>query len=201
MKWTNFSEVSISALREEVERVSGEKVNSCYQCGKCSAGCPIAFEMDYLPNQIIRMAQLGMEEHVLSSRAIWLCAGCETCTTRCPREVDVASVMDALRIIARRKEIKSGERDVSLFNRLFLNTVGKYGRVYEMEMIGRFNIGSGHLFKDVLMAPKLFRKGKLKLLPAKADAKRMREIFRSIFPKRPLKMRIINFFKNLIKKR
>lgn len=201
MKWTNSPEVSISSLREEVERVSGEKVYSCYQCGKCSAGCPVAYEMDYLPSQIIRMAQLGMEEQVLSSRTIWLCAGCETCTTRCPREVDVASVMDALRTIAGRKEIPPGEEDVMLFNRLFLDTVNKYGRVYEMEMIGKFNIGSGHLLKDVLMAPKLFRKGKLKLLPAVADAKKMKGIFKSIFPKKPLRMRIINFFRNLIKKK
>lgn len=200
MKWTNFSEVK-SFLRNEVEKESGEKIFSCYQCAKCSAGCPIAVEMDYLPSQIIRMVQLGMEERVLSSRTIWLCAGCETCVTRCPREVDLAKIMDALRIIACRKEIKSAQKDVTLFNRLFLNTVGKYGRVYEMEMIGRFNIGSGHLFKDVLMGPKLFRKGRLKLLPAVVDAKRMKGIFASIFPEKSLKMRIMNFFKNLIKKK
>lgn len=198
---TNLASNSVSSLREEVEKESGENTFSCYQCAKCSAGCPIAIEMEYLPNQIIKMVQLGMEERVLSSRTIWLCAGCETCITRCPREVDLAKIMDALRIIAHRKKIKSAEKDVTLFNKLFLNTVAKYGRAFEMEMIGRFNMGSGHLFKDVLMGPKLFRRGKLKLFPSTADTKRMKGIFESIFPKKSIKSRIINFFKNPFRKK
>lgn len=201
MKYFVSSEVLRSEFVNEVKRRSGQNLSACYQCGKCSAGCPICFDMDYTPNQIIRMIQLGMKDRVLSSRAIWLCASCETCITRCPQEVDLASVMDALRIIARRKEIKPAEKDVNLFNRLFLNTVSKYGRVYEAEMIGRFNIGSGHLFKDVLKGPKLLRKGKLKMFPTVADAERIRGIFESVFPKKPLKDRITGFFKKLIKKK
>ncbi|HDY89513.1 MAG TPA: heterodisulfide reductase subunit C [bacterium] len=162
----------------EVEEESNTKVLQCYQCGKCSAGCPIAFEMDYLPNQIIRMVQLSMKERALSSRTIWLCAGCETCTTRCPREVDIAKVMDALRIVSLRENVKPSERDVELFNRLFLGTVKKYGRVFEGEMIGKFNISSGHLFKDIFKGPKLFKKGRLKIFPSLADPKKIKEIFK-----------------------
>ncbi len=134
--------------------------------------------MDYLPNQIIRMVQLGMEDKVLSSHTIWLCAGCETCTTRCPREIDLAKVMDALRIIALRRKIKSSERDIQLFNRLFLSTVRKYGRVFEGEMIGKFNLNRGHFLKDIFMAPKLFKRGRLKTFPSLADPKKIKKIFK-----------------------
>ncbi len=178
MKWLIDSDTSKLEFVREVEEESGIKIFACYQCSKCSAGCPIAFEMDYLPNQIIRMAQLGMKERVLASRTIWLCAGCETCTTRCPREVDLAAVMDALRIIALREKVKPSERDVQLFNKIFLSTVRKYGRVFEGEMIGRFNISSGHLFKDIFKAPKLLKRGRLKIFPALTDVKKMKDIFK-----------------------
>ncbi len=180
MKWVVNTTILKSNFIRDVEEESGEKISSCYQCGKCSSGCPIAFEMDYLPNQIIRMVQLGMEKKVLSSRTISLCVGCETCATRCPREVDLAKIMDALRIIASRKNIKSPEKDIYLFNKLFLDTVRKYGRVFEMEMVGRFNLGSGHFFKDVNKAPKLYKMGRLKLSPVLADFKKMRKIFKKI---------------------
>ena len=180
MKWVISSDTLNSEFVREVEAESRTKSLQCYQCGKCSAGCPIASEMDYLPSQIIRMVQLGMEEQALSSRTIWLCAGCETCTTRCPREVDLAKVMDALRIIALRNEVKIAEKDIGLFNRLFLITVKKYGRVFEGEMIGRFNLGSGHVFKDVFKGPKLFRRGRLKMFPALADRKKIKEIFKEL---------------------
>ncbi|NIQ78825.1 MAG: heterodisulfide reductase subunit C, partial [Anaerolineae bacterium] len=99
MTWI-LSPTNESDLLREVEQKGARNVSACYQCGKCTAGCPVAYEMDYTPNQIIRGVQLGMREMVLSSRAIWLCAACETCSTRCPQEADPAAVMDALRHIA-----------------------------------------------------------------------------------------------------
>ncbi|MFL7807317.1 MAG: 4Fe-4S dicluster domain-containing protein, partial [Anaerolineae bacterium] len=75
------------AFLHEVERRSGQNLARCYQCGKCSAGCPIAFEMDYPPHQVIRGVQMGMRDLVLASSTIWLCAACETCSTRCPQDV------------------------------------------------------------------------------------------------------------------
>jgi Heterodisulfide reductase, subunit C len=83
--------LSLSKLRSQfvrdVEEISGEDLLACNQCGKCSAGCPVAAAMDMLPSQVIRMAQLGMTE-VLQSRTIWICASCLTCVTRCPKGVD-----------------------------------------------------------------------------------------------------------------
>ena len=88
---------------KKVEEISGQNLLSCYQCGKCSAGCPMAFAMDVLPNQIIRLAQLGLEEEIAKSNTIWICASCYTCAVRCPRGVDLARVMEALRLLTLRK--------------------------------------------------------------------------------------------------
>ncbi len=89
----------IAAIKE----ISGEDVRACYQCGKCTAGCPLAASMDLMPNQILRLLQLGEYEPVLQSRTIWQCASCLTCAARCPKEVDPARVMDALRTILMRQ--------------------------------------------------------------------------------------------------
>lgn len=82
----------------QVETISGESLLACNQCGKCSAGCPVAFSMDLLPNQIIRLAQLGIKE-VLDSQTIWTCAACLTCVSRCPKGIDLPRIMEAMRVI------------------------------------------------------------------------------------------------------
>lgn len=87
----------------KVEELSGQKLLACYQCGKCSAGCPAVGEMDILPNQVIRYAQLGLEEELLSSRSIWVCATCLTCNSRCPKGINIAEVFEALRQVLLRK--------------------------------------------------------------------------------------------------
>ncbi len=90
---------------EKVEEISGQNVFACYHCGKCSAGCPIVSEMDLLPNQVIRYVQLGLQDEVLNSKSIWMCASCYTCTVRCPKDVDLAKIMEALRVLKLRQNI------------------------------------------------------------------------------------------------
>jgi len=80
-----------------VEELSGENVYACYQCGRCSAGCPVASEMDILPNQVIRLVQMGLADDVLHSKTLFLCASCFTCQSRCPKGIDMARVMEAVR--------------------------------------------------------------------------------------------------------
>ncbi len=93
-----------SRFTDRVAELSGENLRACYQCGECSSGCPLASEMDLLPSTIIRLVQLGQEE-VLDSKTIWVCSSCLTCAVRCPQQIDVAKVMEALRQLNLRKNI------------------------------------------------------------------------------------------------
>lgn len=165
MTWILPQGEAAQQFTRRVERISGQHLAQCYQCGKCTAGCPVAFAADYPPNQIIRGAQLGMEEQVLGSDTIWLCAGCETCTTRCPQGVDLARVMDALRSLALVEGVRPPRRIVPLFHRLFLGSVRQHGRIFEVGLMGLLNVLGGHLTKDLELAPGMFLKGKLSPLP------------------------------------
>ena len=97
--------IEISAQRlqsdfvKKVEEISGQSLLSCNQCGKCLAGCPMSFAMDFLPNQVIRLVQLGLEEDIAKSKTVWICACCFTCTVRCPQGVDLAKLMEAVRLV------------------------------------------------------------------------------------------------------
>lgn len=87
----------------KVQELSGQNLLACYQCGKCSAGCPAVSQMDILPNQIIRYAQLGFKDELLKSKSIWICASCLTCNARCPKGINIAEVIEAIRQILLRK--------------------------------------------------------------------------------------------------
>ena len=174
-------------FRDVVIESVGEEIFDCYQCYKCSAGCPISFEMDLLPHQIIRSVILNRKEKALSSKTIWLCASCETCTTRCPNEIDIAKVMDVLRQIQRESGLPAQEPKIPVFHKAFLNSIKKKGRVHELTMIQQYNRESGDLKEkvksgtwknDVKLGMKMFIRGKLKLFPPKCTGvKEVRKLF------------------------
>jgi len=146
-------------------------VSVCYQCRKCSSGCPLTFAMDLYPDQLIRLALLGQEAQVLGSNTIWVCSSCETCTTRCPNGIDIAGVMDWLKEEAVQRGRAIPESDVANFHRFFLEAVRDGGgRLPEALLMRRFTlyqIKSGHSAWEVLrnlkLGWKLLRRGRLSL--------------------------------------
>ncbi len=168
-----------SGFAEEVARRSGTEPSACFQCHKCSTGCPIGPDMDLLPSQVMRLVHLGAEAEVLASRAIWLCASCEACTTRCPMEIDIAGVMDALRILAVDRQTALPDAHGRQFCRSFLGSVRHHGRVFEMGMMAAYKLRTMDLFSDVGKVPQMLLKGKLALLPKRSgNVKELREVFR-----------------------
>lgn len=169
-----------SKLAEAVMTESGQNVNVCFQCGKCAAGCPISYAMDYKPAQLIHTIRLGMDDLVFKSTTMWLCASCETCTTRCPQDVDVAKVMDAVKITAMRRGIKPTIPQVASFNKAVLSNIKMCGRMFEVGMIVAFKLRTLDFFKDMGLGMKMFKKGKLKLIPSFTGARRTWKIFRRV---------------------
>jgi heterodisulfide reductase subunit C len=171
---------SRSKLAEEVLNESGQDVNLCYQCRKCAAGCPISYAMDYKPAQLIHAIRLGMDDLVFNSKTVWLCASCETCTTRCPQEVDVAKVMDAVKIITLRRGMKPTIPRVASFYKAVLANVKKCGRMFELGMIMSLKVRTFEFFKDVGLGMKMFKKGKIKIVPSFKGAWTTWRIFRRV---------------------
>jgi heterodisulfide reductase subunit C len=153
----------------DIEHLSGTNLRDCYQCGKCSAGCPMADVMDVLPNRLIRLVQLGQVEKALRTESIWKCVSCMTCSARCPKEVDCAGVMDALRQIAfERGMVPETRQRTLLFQKAFLDNIRRNGRLRELELVGAFKLRAFFrdrnlraLMKDSFLAPKLMQRSKL----------------------------------------
>jgi len=135
--------------------------------------------MDYLSSQVMRLVQLGQEEEALESRAIWLCASCEACTTRCPMEIDIAGVMDTLRMMAIERKVALPDSRNSTFNKAFLKSVRRHGRVFELGMLAAYKLRAREFFSDLDKAPKMLAKGKLSLFPSRSGSVgEVRKLFR-----------------------
>ncbi len=157
---------------QTINQFSEQTVQLCYHCHKCTSGCPVAAEMQYGPDRILRMVQLGHKDALLKSRDIWICASCETCGTRCPNEIDIARVMDALRQMAHLENTKVGEPDALKFHRLFLNLTRYFGRMHEVSLMGILTLWTRKMLTDVNTIIKLLLKGKAPLLPHPVKARR-----------------------------
>jgi len=177
-----------SGFLAEVEEKSGVKVSACYQCRKCTNGCPVTFAMDIFPDQVMRYIQLGLQKEVLQSSTIWVCSSCETCTTRCPNEVDIARAMDYLKQTIVAKKAKAKEKNVLTFHRVFLNDIKKRGRIFETGLMQNYLLKSGELInklknltilEEMRLGWTMARKGRLNFLPKKIKGKKeVRELFK-----------------------
>lgn len=169
---------SAGSIAQRVAEMAGVNLNACYQCKRCTCGCPVSGMAQCPPSEVMRRLHLGAGDELLGSDIVWMCVSCETCSARCPMGIDVAAVMDALRRLAGERGISQG--NVPLFNRAFLKTVEVFGRTYDMAMIAAYKLGSRTLMADTEKFPTMLRKRKIALLPpAGADRRTVRRIFRN----------------------
>ncbi|MBN1537234.1 MAG: 4Fe-4S dicluster domain-containing protein [Anaerolineales bacterium] len=153
-------------LLQQINTLSSQTLQLCYHCHKCTAGCPVAEDMQYGPDRILRMVQLGQKERLLASHDIWLCAACETCGTRCPNEIDIARVMDALRQIAIEEGVTVSEPDALKFHKIFMYGVQMFGRSHEMFLFAAYKLWTMHLMDDMDSGIALITKGKVPIMPS-----------------------------------
>ncbi len=152
-------------LARRVQKELGQNVYLCYQCVKCTSGCPVAEFFDWQPNQIMRALQLGQEDIALESQTPWLCASCQTCTTRCPQSLDITAIMEFLTREARARGIEPPVREVNIFNEAFMREVRLWGRVYEVGLMAEMNLRTGRPTQDFQLGMKMIRKRKIGFLP------------------------------------
>lgn len=165
-------------LINDVQKLSGIDIRSCLQCKKCSNGCPVTGLTNTHPSDIIRAMQLNVGDKIFDSDLIWMCASCETCYERCPMKINMAEVMDAMRVIAVQKNASKQKGNVPLFNRSFLRTVKMFGRTYDLGMIAAYKLGTSSYLQDTDKFPMMLKKGKIALVPSfQADKKYTRRIF------------------------
>lgn len=164
-------EENVHQFREEVLALCGEDASRCVQCGKCTASCPIAPEMDLKPSQVLRYIQINSKRRVLECSTIWLCASCETCSFRCPEKIEIGTIMDTLRKMAIEEGLAAGQKQIVAFDRIFLDSIKRHGRVHELGLVMRYNMASRQPMKDAHLGPLMLGKGKISLL-----AHRIREL-------------------------
>jgi len=168
-------------LLDYVREKSEQDILACYHCKKCTVGCPVASFMDIYPNAINRMIQYDQREEILRSSTIWLCAGCETCGTRCPNDIDIAKVADVLKQLALQEGIRCGEKQIPVMHKVFVSGIQKRGRMHEVSLIRDMRMRSGGYFKDMGLAIKMFKMGKLNILPEKVkNIKEVKKLFRKV---------------------
>ncbi len=164
-------------LAENVGTGCGENAYKCYQCKRCTSGCPVARYADMHPAMIMRAVQLGQLDMVFDDRFIWLCTGCETCTTRCPQSIDIAAIMDELKIIARRQGRIPADTPSANMLKLNYDSFVRWGRMWEVELITRDVLKRPGSAKNwFTLGPKMMLKGKINPTLKKGDTLAMKRM-------------------------
>ncbi len=164
----------------EIEQSLKEDMLSCYQCFRCTNGCPVAHEMDILPHRIIYNINFGNWDKILSAKAIWQCLQCETCSVRCPNGIDIARVFRMLRRLAAAQGASPDNR-IWEFDKIFLENIKKYGRLYELGAIVNYKLKKNETFKDAMMGFKMMIKKRMGITHHRIKDKRhIKGIFEKI---------------------
>ena len=167
MKVLGKEEITVDrAFAEEVKKHCGENVFLCYQCRKCASGCPNREFMDFTPTELMRYAQLGMADEAMKKNTAWICLSCQTCTARCPQDIDIARVVDAVKVITDERRVAADAGKVRVFNRLWMIMLRFTGRMYEAGLIGTLNVVTGKPFNDMELGKKMIQKKKIKFAPS-----------------------------------
>ncbi|MCL5075471.1 MAG: heterodisulfide reductase-related iron-sulfur binding cluster [Chloroflexi bacterium] len=165
MQATLTKPVDGDSLVKLIEESCGSNIYLCYQCKKCTAGCPVVENMDLTPAQMLRAIQLGRIDQALRSKTIWLCSSCQTCVTRCPQGLDLPKIMDLLKVEGEARGILPRVPNVAQFNHVAVRWIKTLGRLYELGLMAEMNLRTRRFFKDVVLGLRLLAKGRLKLLP------------------------------------
>jgi len=140
-------------------------IQSCIQCGTCTASCPNEFAMDHTPRQLWRLVLMGQKDEIFNSKTFSLCSDCYTCTLRCPRGLLLTEAMDALKQLAVEENPTQYKYSV-LFYKNFIRSVRRHGRIREMEfMTSYFAALRDPLapFRFASLGMKLMARGKVSL--------------------------------------
>ena len=159
-----------SSFLDEVKRRSGTELNLCYQCQACGTGCPFVRGMDYRPNQVLRLVQFGMREEALRCKTIWVCVGCHTCSSQCPMGIDIAAIMDTLRLMAMEEGVPVGKPNIRGFHEEVLRSLEKYGRAHKLGIMLGYKRQTGGWLQDLDLGLKMLAKRKLELFPSRVKA-------------------------------
>lgn len=170
-----------NSLLEQTEALGPFQTGACFQCRKCTNGCPVTFAMDLYPDEVIRMVILGQRETVLTCETIWVCAACETCTTRCPNDVKIAELMDCLKEMALGEDVPSSQPRISALHKAFLENIKKWGRLHETTFLPAYLFKSGKFLEmwssgtwryDLNLSRQMLSKRRLSLMPKSIKGKR-----------------------------
>lgn len=165
-------------IEEVLKMPGGKKILDCIRCGMCGGSCDVRFATDYSPMQIFAMCSLGMKDKVLSSMAVWTCASCYTCASRCPRGIEIPLVMSGLKNLAIKNNIDLGDNPKLKFHKGFYGVINKYGRSFELDImmkLMKFNVKDPQVRKDLMktagLGIRMVKKNKIKMMPPRTKAK------------------------------
>ena len=165
------------SFRKEIEALSGQNTNLCFQCSKCSSGCPMSAWMDLKPAQLMHSICLDREQQVLESKTIWLCLACETCAARCPQQMNPSAAMTAARLLALKRGIKPRVKEVGIYYRGFVDNMRLNGKIHDSSVAGFTQLLTGQLMENLPLAWKLLVRGRVKPPPLPLGGGKFRKVY------------------------